>query len=272
MAETILITYHRCVVENSLRRFSGPRTSLQGQPATVAKRSKLDLPSPERRSPCTPPNFPAPPRIPWNKGRLTGEKPTLKLKETWAIRTRLQNVRERAGVGAIQLGNRQQAARLQSDLSAGPGHIPRGHVAARATVTQQKTHRPVPFEISERTRESVDAWIRLRGLRPSEYLFPSRLPRLGASFDAAVCPASSPMDPSIGLDDSAYAHTPCGERRLRWSTGERRICAPYSCVLGHTKIESTVRYLGIEVDDALEMAEQTKLNENHGWQAGACQP
>ena len=30
-------------------------------------------------------------------------------------------------------------------------------------------------------------------------------------------------------------------------------------LLGHTKLESTVRYLGIEVDDALEMAEQTEV-------------
>ena len=32
----------------------------------------------------------------------------------------------------------------------------------------------------------------------------------------------------------------------------------FQILLGHTKLESTVRYLGIEVDDALELAEQTE--------------
>lgn len=48
------------------------------------------------------------------------------------------------------------------------------HMAARATVMQQKTQRPVQFEITEQTRQSLEAWIEARGLKSADYLFPSR--------------------------------------------------------------------------------------------------
>ncbi len=41
----------------------------------------------------------------------------------------------------------------------------------------------------------------------------------------------------------------------RWTKNLRAV----QLVLGHTKLESTVRYLGIELDDALQMAEQTEV-------------
>jgi site-specific recombinase XerC len=204
-------------------------------------------------------NSPAVPRIPWNKGKLTGQKPPLKLKEIWAIRTRLQmsaSARELA-LFNLAIDSKLRACDLTRLLVQDICHG--GHVAARATVTQQKTHRPVQFEITEQTRESVDGWIRLHRLRPSDYLFPSRLHASAHLSTRQYARLVHRWIASIELDDSAYGtHT---MRRTKASLIYRRTknLRAVQLLLGHTKIESTVRYLGIEVDDALEMAEQTEV-------------
>ncbi|MGY6119583.1 phage integrase family protein [Paraburkholderia sp. BL18I3N2] len=198
-------------------------------------------------------------RVPWNKGRLTGQKPPLKLREIWAIRTRLQmscNVRELAMFN-LAIDSKLRACdltRLQvQDVCVG------GHVLSRASVMQQKTQRPVQFEITELTRQSVGAWISARGLKPVDFLFPSRIsasPHVSTRQYARIVHR---WVASIGLDDAAYGtHT---MRRTKASLIYRRTknLRAVQLLLGHTKLESTVRYLGIEVDDALEMAEQTEV-------------
>ena len=114
-------------------------------------------------------------RVPWNKGKITGQKPPLKLREIWAIRTRLQmtsNVRELA-LFNLAIDSKLRACdltRLQvQDVRHG------SHVAPRATVMQQKTQRPVQFEITEQTRESLEAWVEARRLKAADFLFPGRL-------------------------------------------------------------------------------------------------
>ncbi len=112
---------------------------------------------------------------PWNKGTLTGQKPPLKLSEIWAIRTRLQltaNTRDLAMFN-LTIDSKLRACDLirlrVQDVSVG------SQVGMRATVMQQKTHRPVQFEITGRTRECLQTWIRARGLSCGDFLFPSRL-------------------------------------------------------------------------------------------------
>jgi integrase len=64
---------------------------------------------------------------------------------------------------------------------------------------------------------------------------------------------------SIGLDPAAYGtHT---MRRTKATLVYRRTknLRAVQLLLGHSKLESTVRYLGIEVDDALEISEQTEI-------------
>jgi integrase len=198
-------------------------------------------------------------RVPWNKGKLTGQKPPLKLPEIWAIRTRLQmssNIRELAMFN-LAIDSKLRACDLTrlrvQDVCQG------AHVGSRAMVMQQKTQRPVQFEITEQTRQSLDAWIRARDLKSSDYLFSSRLhasPHLSTRQYARVVHR---WIASIGLDDTAYGtHT---MRRTKASLIYRRTknLRAVQLLLGHTKLESTVRYLGIEVDDALEMAEQTEV-------------
>jgi integrase len=199
------------------------------------------------------------PHVPWNKGKLTGQKSPLKLKEIWAIRIRLQLGGKTRDLAMFNLAidSKLRACDLTKlrvrDVCMGT------RVAPRATVMQQKTQRPVQFEITEQTRESVENWIRVAGLSPSDFLFPGRIhasPHLSTRQYARIVHR---WIKAIGLDDTAYGtHT---MRRTKASLIYRRTknLRAVQLLLGHTKLESTVRYLGIEVDDALEMAEQTEV-------------
>jgi integrase len=94
---------------------------------------------------------------PWNKGKLTGQKPPLKLREIWAIRIRLQLASKTRDLAMFNLAidSKLRACDLTklrvSDIYLG------SRVASRATVMQQKTQRPVQFEITEQTRVSAEA-------------------------------------------------------------------------------------------------------------------
>jgi integrase len=123
---------------------------------------------------------------------------------------------------------------------------------------QQKTQRPVQFEITETIRESLAVWVRAAALRPDSYLFPSRLRGSAHLSTRQYARIVHGWVHEIGLDAAAYGtHT---LRRTKASLIYRRTknLRAVQLLLGHSKLESTVRYLGIEVDDALEMAEQTE--------------
>jgi len=197
--------------------------------------------------------------VPWNKGKLVGQKSPIRLKEIWAIRIRLQ-LAER--LRELALFNLAVDSKLRScDLvKLRVRDVTRGdHVASRAIVMQQKTQRPVQFEITEQTRESLTTWISCASRRPEDYLFPSRLrasPHLSTRQYARIVRR---WVREIGLNPAAYGtHT---LRRTKATLIYRRTknLRAVQLLLGHSKLESTVRYLGIEVDDALEMAEQTEV-------------
>lgn len=134
-----------------------------------------------------------------------------------------------------------------------------GRVAPRAVVMQHKTQRPVQFEITSSTREAVDAWIKHAELAADDYLFPSRLHRLPHLGTRQYARIVRRWVDEVGLERTAYGtHS---MRRTEPTLIYRRTenLRAVQLLLGHTKIESTVRYLGIEVDDALELAEQTEI-------------
>lgn len=200
----------------------------------------------------------AKPFFPWNKGRLVGQKAPLKLKEIWAIRIRLQlseKVRDLA-LFNLAIDSKLRGCDLVSlrvcDISQGKGIYP------RAIVMQRKTHRPVQFEITELTRQSVAAWIDLARLASDAYLFPSRVTKSPYLSTRQYARIVAGWIVSLGLDPATYGtHT---MRRTKATLIYRRTknLRAVQLLLGHTKLESTVRYLGIEVDDALEMVEQTE--------------
>ena len=124
---------------------------------------------------------------------------------------------------------------------------------------QQKTQRPVQFEITTSAREAVDAWIRLAVLKADEFLFPSRLrasPHLGTRQYARIVDG---WVQEIGLDPAAYGTHSIRRKKASLIYRRTKNLRAVQILLGHTKLESTVRYLGIEVDDALEIAEQTEV-------------
>lgn len=126
-------------------------------------------------------------------------------------------------------------------------------------VVQRKTQRPVQFELTEPTRTAVAAWIEKANLKPEDCLFPSRpahSPHVSTRQYARIV---HQWVSAIGLDSTVYGtHT---MRRTKATLIYKRTknLRAVQLLLGHTKLESTVRYLGIEVDDALEISEQTEI-------------
>jgi len=198
-------------------------------------------------------------RPPWNKGKLVGQKTPFKLKEIWAIRVRLQLAERRRELALFNLAidSKLRACDLVKlrvrDVCHGQS------VASRTIVLQQKTQRPVQFEITEPTRESVEAWIDHAGLCSESSLFPSRVHGSTHLSTRQYARIVDSWVRQLGLDKASYGtHT---LRRTKATLIYRRTknLRAVQILLGHTKLESTVRYLGIEVNDALEMAEQTEV-------------
>jgi integrase len=198
-------------------------------------------------------------RMPWNKGKLTGAKPPLRPKHVWSIRTKLQiegRVRDLAmfnlAIDSKLRGCDVVAIRVE-DVAAG------GYTADRATVRQKKTGRPVRFELSEQTRQAIDDYLRAANKRHGEFLFTGRRGANASMTTRQYARLVSEWISSVGLDPRLF-----GTHSLRRTkatliyrrTGNLRAV---QLLLGHTKIESTVRYLGIEVDDALAIAEQVDV-------------
>ena len=183
---------------------------------------------------------------PWNKGRLIGQKRPLLAKQVWAIRARLElagNLRD------LALFNLAIDSKLRGcDL-----------VRERVSVIQSKTQRPVQFEVSEGTRDSIWNWVCSPAMLAVIHLFPSRFhdrPHVSTRQYARIV---RHWVAAIGLDPSGY-----GTHSLRRTkaaliyrkTGNLRAV---QLLLGHTKVDSTVRYLGVELEDALSIAEKIDI-------------
>jgi integrase len=194
--------------------------------------------------------------IPRKRGKLTGQKPPLQPKHVWAIRTRLQISSKTRDLALFNIAIDSKlrgcdVVRLKIEDIA-----PRGHCVDRATIRQRKTGRPVKFELTEQTRQAIDQ--HLGNLYPAAngYLFPGHKSRNSHLTTRQYARLMSQWVSNIGLEASIY-----GTHSLRRTkatliyrrTGNLRAVR---ILLGHSKIESTVRYLGVEVEDALAIAEQ----------------
>jgi integrase len=195
---------------------------------------------------------------PWNKGRLTGAKPPLQPKHVWAIRTRLQIASRTRDLALFNLAIDSKLRGCDVVSLKIEDVAPHGYADDRATIRQRKTGRPVKFELTEQTRQAVDDHLPASRSAGSVYLFPGQRPNSHLSTRQYARLLSEWLS-LIGLDPSLF-----GTHSLRRTkatliyrkTGNLRAV---QLLLGHTKIESTVRYLGIEVDDALAIAEQVEV-------------
>jgi hypothetical protein len=198
-------------------------------------------------------------RLAWNAGRQVGAKRALKPRQIWAIRfflDRERRMRDRA-LFDLAIDSKLRGCDLVKikigTLVAGP------NIRARSMVIQQKTGRPVQFEITSDARGSLLAWLERRGGTVEDYAFPSRIDASRPLSTRQYARLVDEWVSAIGLRREEYGTHSL--RRTKASiiykaTGNLRAV---QILLGHTKIENTVRYLGVDVEDALELAEATEV-------------
>lgn len=195
----------------------------------------------------------------WNAGRVVGAKRALKPPQVWAIRFWLDHegrLRDRA-LFDLAIDSKLRGCDVVKvkigDLVSG------GRIRARAIVVQRKTKRPVQFELMEAARTSLLAWLERRGGTVGDYAFPSRIDHSTHLSTRQYARLVDEWVTAIGLRKEDYGTHSL--RRTKASiiyraTGNLRAV---QILLGHTKIESTVRYLGVDVEDALTLAEGTEV-------------
>ncbi len=197
--------------------------------------------------------------IPWNKGRFVGPKPPLMPKQVWAIRLHLQREQRIRDLAMFDLAiDSKLRGRDLVGLKVGQ-LVVNATARHRATVIQKKTGQPVQFEVTEQTRGSLIAWLIHRGGSLDDYVFPSRAHEGKHLSTRQYARLVGEWVEAAGLGRSAY-----GTHSLRRTkvvliykrTGNLRAV---QILLGHTKLEGTVRYLGVDAEDALTLSEATEI-------------
>ena len=195
----------------------------------------------------------------WNAGKTVGTKRPLTQKQIWAVRfflDRKGRLRDRA-LFDLAIDSKLRGCDLVKirigDLVSGPD------IRTRAIVVQQKTGRPVQFELTADVRASLLAWLERRGGTVHDYAFPSRVDHAGHLSTRQYARLVDEWVDAVGLRRAEYGTHSL--RRTKASmiykaTGNLRAI---QILLGHTKIENTVRYLGVDIEDALVLAERTEI-------------
>lgn len=196
---------------------------------------------------------------PWNKGRLIGQKSPLTPQQVWAIRVRLQlaNHKRDLALFNLALDSKLRGCDLVtlkvSDVQTG------SEVRSRTKIIQRKTGKPVQFEITKQTQEALLDWISFKNLNIYDWLFPSRKNRGSAMTTRQYGRIVKKWIGSIDLPKSSYATHSLRRTKatlIYRKTGNLRAV---QLLLGHEKIDSTVKYLGVEVEDALALSESIEL-------------
>lgn len=197
--------------------------------------------------------------VAWNRGKLIGQKPALKRRQVWGIRIRLQ-IAEKArdlALFNLALDSKLRGCDL---LMLRLGDVQDAQeIRRRAKIIQMKTGKPVQFEISQQTRDAIRSWRDQARLQLHDWLFPSRIapekPLSGRQYNRLVDRWVS----SIGLPAASYGTHSLRRTKASLIYKKSGNLRAVQLLLGHTKIDSTVRYLGVEVDDALRLAESVDL-------------
>ena len=196
---------------------------------------------------------------PWNKGKLIGQKTPLTPQQVWAIRVRLQLADSKRDLALFNLAldSKLRGCDLMglkvSDVQTG------NEIRSRSKITQKKTGKPVQFEIMKQTRESLVDWIEFKELNIYDWLFPSRKNRDNAMTTRQYARVVQKWITSINLPKASYATHSLRRTKatlIYRKTGNLRAV---QLLLGHEKIDSTVKYLGVEVEDALALSESIEL-------------
>jgi len=200
-----------------------------------------------------------PHHIPWNKGKITGQKPPLKLNEVWAIRIRLQIADKKRDLALFNLAldSKLRSCDLVKLKVSDVAHGTR--IAKRSTVMQMKTKRPVQFEITKQTRNSLAELIKSQNLSSTDYLFKSRFHQSDHITTRQYARILKTWIEDIGLDPYDYGTHSIRRTKVSLIYQKTKNIRAIQLLLGHSNLDSTVRYLGVELDDALDVAESTEI-------------
>jgi integrase len=198
-------------------------------------------------------------RKPWNAGRKLGAKRALKPQQVWAIRfwlDRERRVRDRA-LFDLAIDSKLRGCDI---VKIRIGDLVRGGlVRSRVIVVQRKTGRPVQFELLEPARTSILAWLECRGGTLDDFAFPSRIDHAAHISTRQYARLVDEWVKSIGLRWEDYGTHSLRRTKVSIIYNQTGNLRAVQILLGHTKIESTVRYLGVDIEDALALAEGTEI-------------
>jgi integrase len=198
-------------------------------------------------------------RRPWNSGNMVGAKRPLKPRDVWAIRFFLDEHRQLRDRALFDLAIDSKLRGCDIVKMKIGDNVAGGMLRTRATVIQQKTNRPVQFELMTEARKTLLTWLTRRGGTLDDFIFPSRVNYMGHLSTRQYARLVDEWVSAVGLNVAEYGtHS---MRRTKASliykaTGNLRAV---QILLGHTNIENTVRYLGVDIDDAITLAEQTEI-------------
>lgn len=195
----------------------------------------------------------------WNKGRIVGQKRPLKPKHVWAIRVRLELAERHRDLALFNLAIDSKLRGCDLVKLRVADVYASGQVKERASIVQSKTQRPVRFEITEGTRKSLSRWMEEPMMVGSEYLWPGRFhDRLHISTRQYARLVRDWVR-SIGLDSTSYGTHSMRRTKVAHIYRKTGNLRAVQLLLGHTKMDSTVRYLGVELEDALEISESVEI-------------
>ena len=195
----------------------------------------------------------------WNNGRIIGQKRPLLPKHVWAIRVRLElsnSVRDLA-LFNLAIDSKLRGCDLVrlkvSDVFAA------GAIKERTSILQSKTKTPVRFEITEGTRKSLIDWICHPLMNGHECLWPGRFRDRSHISTRQYARLLKAWVKSIGLEPSAFGTHSMRRTKVAQIYKKTGNLRAVQLLLGHTKMDSTVRYLGVDLEDALSISESVEI-------------
>jgi len=209
----------------------------------------------------TTPNLPAiiPPRRAWNKGRIIGQKRPLQPKHVWAIRVRLELAERLRDLALFNMAVDSKLRGCDLVKLEVTDVFVAGRIKERTSIVQSKTKQPVQFEITEGTRKSLSAWLNDPAMVGSSFLWPSRFHSPDHISTRQYARLVKELVASIGLEPSAFGTHSLRRTKVAQIYKKTGNLRAVQLLLGHTKMDSTVRYLGVDLEDALSISEGVEV-------------
>ena len=194
----------------------------------------------------------------WNKGKRVGQKKAFKLEEIWRIRIRLEIEKklEQLTLFNLAIDSKLRSCDLISlkvrDISSA------SLIQSRAMIEQQKTHKEVQFEITPKTQQCLSQWVCINKLSSSDFLFPSPRKYGCHIFYHYYANIVKNWVSTLGLDITQYGTHSLRRTKASHIYAKTKNLRAIQLLLGHSKLQSTIEYLGVEIEDALSISEGTE--------------